>query len=74
MFACMPSVGEKESITVQLRSIIAQFEYTYIVRKWTEEGVPFQYHFYVPESLPETGTVFLEREDEAHVFKVGYRD
>lgn len=59
----MPSVGEKESITLN-----------YIVRKWTEEGVPFQYHFYVPESLPETGTVFLEREDEAHVFKVGYRN
>ena len=54
----------------KLRSILSQLEYTYVIREWTDRGVPFQYHFYVPEVLPESGMPFLEREDEAHVFKV----
>ena len=34
------------------------------------EGSSLFYVFYVPEVHPETGQHFLEREDEAHVFKV----
>ena len=44
--------------------------YTHEIRKWQEAGVLFHIHFYVPECHPETGETFLEREDEAHVFKV----
>lgn len=61
---------DEESIVEKLRSILSQLEYTYVVHEWTERGIPFQYHFYVPEILPESGTPFLEREDETRAFKV----
>lgn len=60
----------EEDIVQKLRSILSQLEYAYQIRNWTSKGVPFQIYFYVPEILPETNTFFLEREDEAHVFKV----
>ena len=61
---------ENEDIVDKLKSILTQLEYTHEIRKWQEAGVPFDIHFYVPECHPETGETFLEREDEAHVFKV----
>lgn len=54
-----------------LRSILAQLEYSYRVGYYHDvKGVPFRTNAYVPEIHPETGCVFCEREDEAHVFKV----
>ena len=53
-----------------LRSILAQLEFTYIVRQYDDSGVPFRTHLYVPEVHPDSGTIFLEREDEGHVLKV----
>lgn len=37
-------------------------------------GIPFRTHLHVPEAHPDTGTVFLEREDEGHVLKVTMQD
>lgn len=55
----------------KLRSILAQMDYKYQVDSWDAKGVPFKDHVYVPEIHPVTESVFCEREDEAHVFKVG---
>lgn len=52
------------------RSILAQLEYRYQILYWTSKGVPFRWHFYVPELHPITSEAFHEREDEGHVFKV----
>ena len=65
--------GKTESRIDMLRSILAQLEYQYRVRKWDSEGVPFCTYLYVPEVHHITGEVFLEREDEGHVFKVHVR-
>ena len=53
-----------------LRSILAQLHYTYTVRKWDKEGVPFRTHAYVPEVDQATGMEFHEREDHCHLLKV----
>ena len=54
-----------------LRSILAQMEYSYRVCYYHDEkGVPFRTHLYVPETHPDTGQGFCEREDEGNVFKV----
>ena len=53
-----------------LWSILAQLEFTHLVKQYDESGVPFRMHLHVPEVHPDTKTVFLEREDEGHVLKV----
>ena len=53
-----------------LRSILAQLEFTYTVRQYDDSGVLFRTHLYVPELHPDSGDIFLEREDEGHVLKV----
>ncbi|XP_064389547.1 uncharacterized protein LOC135337544 isoform X2 [Halichondria panicea] len=63
------SDGESESLDDKLRSILAQMEFTHVVRSWDQKGVPFRTYIYVPEEHPELGTVFHEREDEGHVYK-----
>ena len=63
-------VDEHEGLVNKLRSILAQLEYSYEIKQWDQKGVTFSMYFYVPEVHPETGQHFLEREDEAHVFKV----
>ena len=68
--ACVYYSGKDEGITEQMRSILAQFEFTDLVLEWTSKGVPFQTHLYVPEVHPVTKMTFCEREDEAHVLKV----
>ena len=62
--------GEEESMDDKLHSILAQMEFQYVVRSWDLKGVPFRTYLYVPEQHPQLGTVFHEREDEGHVFKV----
>ena len=64
-------LGLTETLPDKLRSILAQAHYTYTIRKFDGEGVPFRAHCYVPELDPTTGTVFHEREDHAHLLKVG---
>ena len=54
-----------------LRSTLAQFEFSYQIRKYDEQGIPFRTHLYVPEVHPVTGTTFYEREYEAHVLVSG---
>ena len=54
-----------------MRSILAQFEFAKTIKAWDVRGVPFSTYFYVPEVHPVLKTVFHEREDEGHVFKVG---
>jgi len=54
-----------------MRSILAQFEFTYTLKCYEAKGVPFSTHLYVPEVHPETKTTFYEREDKAHLIKVG---
>ena len=53
-----------------LRSILAQLEFNHTVREYDENGISFRSHLYVPEIHPDSGTYFLEREDEGHVLKV----
>ena len=71
-YCCVPCllVGKTERTVDKLRSILAQMEYSYQVRSWSDKGVPFRTHIYVPEVHHLTGKRFHEREDEAHVFKV----
>lgn len=64
------SSGEKETLHAKLKSILAQLEYTYQVRSWQSKGVPFDMAMYVPENHPESGDVFYEHEDAAHLLKV----
>ena len=66
------STGESETFPDLMRSILAQFKYSYQVCKWDKQGVPFQQCMYVPEVHPQTSTSFHEREDEAHVFESMY--
>lgn len=54
----------------KMRSVLAQFEYAHTIEYWEDQGVPFKSHLHVPECHPTTGTIFCEREDEGHVFKV----
>ena len=70
--ACIYCSGKNEGMTDQMRSILAQFEFANLVLEWTSKGVPFQMHLYVPEVHPVTKMTFCEREDEAHVLKVGF--
>lgn len=65
------SDGVKEGMIDKLGSILAQFEYQYQVHLWESKGVPFGTYLYVPEKLPLTKKEFHEREDFAHVLKVG---
>jgi hypothetical protein len=63
----------------QLRSILAQKEFTYEVRHLdSEKSLPFRTHLYVAESIPLPGLSeeeqrlfpYHEREDEPHLLKV----
>ena len=64
--------GRSETDREMLCSVLAQLEYRYQVLEWEAKGVPFRTHAYVPEIHPLTNTVFHEREDEGHVFKVRF--
>lgn len=63
--------GQKEEDeTDMLRSILSQLEFTYLIRQYDAQGVPFCSHLHVPEVHPITKSVFCEREDPGHVLKV----
>lgn len=62
------NIGLTETPTDKLRSILAQADYTYTVRKWDAEGVPFWTYCYVPERDPITGENFHKR-DHTHLLK-----
>lgn len=64
------TTGKTESLEDQLRSIVAQLEFRFVINEWEKKGVPFRTHLYVPEMHPISNEVFCEREDEAHVLKV----
>ena len=53
-----------------MRSILAQFEFTKTIREFESKGIPFGTYMYVPEQHPDTGDLFYEREDDAHILKV----
>ena len=40
------------------------------MRQYDNSGVLFRTHLYVPKLHPDSGDIFLEREDEGHVLKV----
>ena len=52
-------VGVSESFDDQLRSILAQLEYAFVVSAYEENGVPFRAHMYVPEVHPATDEIFM---------------
>ena len=63
--------GKTETDTEVMRSVLAQLEFSYLVRDYSDRlGVPFRQHLYVPETHPITNTPFCEREDEAHVSRL----
>ena len=59
--------GKDEGLKDKLQSILAQFEFKYVLKLWEERGVNLRLYLYVPEVHPETGEALCEREDEAHV-------
>jgi hypothetical protein len=63
------SPGKTETFREKLCSILAQFEYQYRIQMWHDKGVDFKTYLYVPEVHSETGEMFVEREDDAHVLK-----
>jgi len=63
-------LGKTESLEEEMKSILAQFEYCNTVKEFDTKGTPFCTYMYVPEVHPETGEVFYEREDDAHLLKV----
>lgn len=63
-------VGKTETQTDQLKSILSQLHYKYLVEQYEAKGISFRSHLYVPEVHPITEMEFHEREDEGHVFKV----
>ena len=66
------SLGKTETYNEVLCSILAQLELAWLVHDYDERlRVPFCHHLYVPENNPITKQHFCEREDEAHVLKVG---
>ena len=67
---CCTNAGKEETTVDMLRSILAQLEFTAIVRDYTKNGIPFDTHLHVPEVHEFTGDVILQREDEGHLFKV----
>ena len=64
------ATGKKETTADDLRSIVAQMEYSYQIRLWTGKNVPFTTHLYVPKAHSITRPTSHEREGEGHVFKV----
>lgn len=65
-------LDEEEDTADKLRAILSQFDFASTVWSWDDRGVPFCTRLYVPEEHPITRSVFHEREDEGHVFKVQY--
>lgn len=63
-------IGQSETFTDMLRSILAQLEYCNEICRWDSLGIPFRQHMYVPEVHPQTLATYHEREDEPHVLKV----
>ena len=64
------SLGKTESLEEEMKSILAQYEYSSTIKGFQERGVPFCTYMYVPEVHPETGEIFYEHEDDAHLLKV----
>lgn len=64
--------GKSEGMKEKLKSILAQLQYQHTLDQWLEKGVNFKQHLYVPEVHPNSGDIFCEREDEAHVLKVPF--
>ena len=70
----MFALGDDNETEVEmLRSISAQLEFTYTICHYDEGGVPFRTYLRVPEVHPDTGEVFMEREDEGYILKVSVR-
>ena len=40
------------------------------MRQYDNSGVLFRTHLYVPKLHPDSGAIFLDREDEGHALKV----
>ena len=64
------NVGKLEGFEDKLRALLTQFHYTYEIRKFEAQGIPFNVYMYIPEHHPGTNDVFFEREDEAYLIKV----
>lgn len=62
--------GRSEDMRDKLQSIVAQHEFQHQIQQWEDQAIEFRTYLYVPETHPESGNVFCEREDEAHVLKV----
>ena len=63
-------IGETETQTDKLKSILSQLHYKHLVEQYEAKGVNFHSHLYVPEVHPVTIMEFHECKDEGHVFKV----
>ena len=55
---------------MKISKIVAQFEFQHQIQLWEDKGIEFRTYLYVPEQHPDSGDIFYEREDEAHVLKV----
>lgn len=64
--------GKEEDQADMLKSVLAQFEFTALVRQYVQDGVAFDTHLHVPEVHQCTGAVVCQREDEGHLFRVNF--
>ena len=62
------TIGQPETVTDMMRSILAQLEYKYQNLECERKGVPFPQHVYVPEIHPVSKQVYWEMEDKPHVY------
>jgi len=67
VYMCVATIGKTESYQDKMRLILAQFEFTKTIREFELKGVPFSTYMYVPEQHPDTGDLFYERKDDAHI-------
>ena len=67
-----PNVGVDEDLCAKMKSILSQMEYGYQISGWVSKGVRFDYHLYVPEVHSDSGSLYYENEDDAHILKVSY--
>jgi len=58
-----------ESHLDKLRTIVATYHYKHTLAKFSEDGIDFIHHIFVPEADDVTGEIFHERADHGHLLK-----
>ena len=65
-------IGKGETEVDMLRSILSQIHFTWVVRKYDDEGIPFRTQFHVPEVHPDTNEIFFRERGRGTCFEGVY--